>query len=80
MIAEHHKILIHSHLLNAIAIDMSGFITPKNEFDREIRNIKDFKLRKNIPSDEVHALIEEYLIGLKCSSTMIKQFFEWSSL
>lgn len=79
MINNEHKILIDSYLNSAILID-NGFITPRDSFDKYIRKIKDLKLSKNIPSNEVADYIKQKLIDRNCPITSIQQFFNWSIL
>lgn len=58
----------------------NGVIIPHENFEKEIRKIKDLKLSENIPSDEVSEYIKQKLIKYKCSDTMINKFFEWAVL
>lgn len=79
MIREEHKILINSYLILAVNIN-NGLITPSESFHKNISKIKNLKLSKNLPPEEVHEYIQERLIIMKCPNTIIKEFFDWTTL
>jgi len=65
---------------SAISIKNTGLIMPNEDFEKHIQKIKNLKLDKHIPSDEVHEYIKQTLIQYKCSVDSIKEFFRWSLL
>jgi hypothetical protein len=80
MIDGQHKYLIDCYLQCFIRTH-SGHYDPNNDtIDKDIRKIKDLKLHKNIPSDEVHEYIIQKLVASNCSADTIKHFFSTSAL
>ena len=79
MISEIDKRNINILVTSSISIN-NGLVIPNPDFDNQIQKIKDLKLKKNIPSDEVHEFLKEILEQLKCSDYYVKEFFRWTAL